>query len=156
MAVLLKDLIDGMDMQMDEYRQFLNKETGVVVSVSNEELSIAEDSEEDDVFSQYPDWQREAIQQALDIDLNWENYIELPNKWEVDEYHIMEQFCDSLDNEKIATTLFSVISGKGAFRRFKDTVQRYGIENRWYSYREEALKKIALSWCEQNNISYRL
>jgi len=156
MAVLLKDLIDGMDMQMDEYRQFLNKETGVVVSVSNEELSIAEGSEEDDAFSQYPDWQREAIQQALDIDLNWENYIELPNKWEVDEYHIMEQFCDSLDNEKIATTLFSAISGKGAFRRFKDTVQRYGIENRWYSYREEALKKIALSWCEQNNISYRL
>lgn len=46
--------------------------------------------------------------------------------------------------------------GKGAFRRFKDTVQRYGIENRWYSYREEVLKNIAINWCENNNISYHL
>lgn len=156
MAVIIKDLVDGMDMQMDEYRQFLNKETGVVVSVSNEASSIAEDSEEDDDFSQYPDWQREAIQEALDIDLNWENYIELPDKWEVNEYHIMERFCSSLDNEKIVEILYSAISGKGAFRRFKDTVQRYGIEKNWYSYREEALKKIAIDWCERNNISYHL
>jgi len=56
MVVKIKDLIDEMDMQMDEYNKYLNKETGEIITVSTEDLSIVEESEEDDDFSQYPDW----------------------------------------------------------------------------------------------------
>lgn len=79
--VKLKDIVDEMEMQIDEYRKYLNKETGEIVTVSSEELSIAEESEEDDDFSQYPDWQQDSIKSAIDVIVNWENYIELPDKW---------------------------------------------------------------------------
>ncbi|MCE5285558.1 MAG: UPF0158 family protein [Pelosinus sp.] len=154
MIMKIKDLVAEMEMQMDEFYKYLNKETGLIVTVSKEEMAIAEESEEDDDFSQYPDWQRASIKDAFDIDVNWDKYIGLPDKQEIDEYRIMERFCNSLDNGKISAALYDAINGKGAFRRFKYTVNRYGIEDRWYSYREEALRGIAISWCERNSISY--
>jgi Uncharacterised protein family (UPF0158) len=156
MPVQIKDLVDAMDMQIDEHRQYLNKETGVIVTVSTEELSIAEESEEGDDFSRYPEWQREFILAALGIIENGDKYVELPDKWEINEYNIMESFCDSVDNENISEALYVAIRGRGAFRRFKDAVIRYRIEKRWYSFREEVLRDIAIRWCEGNDIIYSI
>jgi hypothetical protein len=152
--VKLKDIVDEMEMQMDEYRKYLNKITGEIVNVSTEELSIAEESEEDDDFSEYPDWQQDSIKSALDIIVNWENYIELPDKLEMNEYDIMEEFCGSIKNDRVSNALYSAIQGRGAFRRFKDTIARFGVEDDWYKFREEALRQIAIEWCEENEIMY--
>lgn len=152
--VKLKDIVDEMEMQMDEYHEYLNKETGEIVTVSTEDLSIAEESEEDDDFSKYPNWQQDSIKDALDVIVNWGNYIELPDKWEINEYDIMEEFCGSIKNESISNTLYSAIRGRGAFRRFKDAIIRFRVEDDWYKFREEALKQIAIEWCEENDIMY--
>lgn len=152
--VKLKDIVDEMEMQMDEYKKYLNKETGGIVTVSTEELSIAEESEEEDDFSEYPDWQRDSIMDALDVIENWDNYIELPDKWEINEYDIMEAFCGSIKNDRVSNALYSAIRGSGAFRRFKDAIRRYGVEDDWYKFRDEALKGIAIRWCEENEIVY--
>lgn len=152
--VKLKDIVDEMEMQIDEYRKYLNKETGEIVTVSSEELSIAEESEEDDDFSQYPDWQQDSIKSAIDVIVNWENYIELPDKWEINEYDIMEEFCGSIKNDRVSNALYSAIQGRGAFRRFKDAIIRFGVEDDWYKFRDEALKQVAIEWCEENEIMY--
>jgi len=91
---------------------------------------------------------------ALDIIVNWDKYIALPDKYDINEYSIMENFCFSLDNEKIMNELLYAIRGRGAFRRFKDKVQRLGIQQQWDNFREEAFKEIAIEWCEYNNIPY--
>lgn len=152
--VKLKDIVDEMEMQIDAYRKYLNKETGEIVTVSSEELSIAEESEEDDDFSQYPDWQQDSIKSAIDVIVNWENYIELPDKWEINEYDIMEEFCGSIKNDGVSNALYSAIQGRGAFRRFKDAIIRFGVEDDWYKFRDEALKQVAIEWCEENEIMY--
>lgn len=138
-------------MQFFDYKKYLNKETCDIVAVSTESLSIAEESEDDD-FSQYPIWEREPLMDALDIVLNWDKYVELPDKWEIDEYSIMEKFCNYVEDDRISDALFSAIRENGAFRHFKDTLFRYGIEQDWYSFYEEALKKIAIDWCRYNEI----
>lgn len=38
--VKLKDIIDELEMQMDEYHKYLNTETGEIITVSSEELGI--------------------------------------------------------------------------------------------------------------------
>lgn len=154
MPLKLSELISEMEMQMDEYKTYLNKESCEIVTASAEDLSIAEESDGEDDFVQYPDWQKQSIREALDIVINWDKYVELPDKFEVNEYNIMEKFCFSLDNDKIMNELYSAISGKGAFRRFKDKVNRLGLVKHWESFREEAFKEIAVEWCEQNDISY--
>ena len=54
----------------------------------------------------------------------------------------------------MSDTLYSLIKSSGAFRRFKDAIQDYGIADDWYKYRNKALKEIAIEWCEENGIEF--
>ena len=55
---------------------------------------------------------------------------------------------------KLKENMCRLIKGRGAFRRFKDNIFEYGIEQNWFQYRREAFKEIAIDWCGENNISY--
>lgn len=67
---------------------------------------------------------------------------------------MMESFCYSLSDFKIPDKLFNLIRGKGAFRRFKDSVNRFGISDQWSDYRDMKYKEIAIAFCESKNIDY--
>lgn len=83
-----------------------------------------------------------------------DDYIPLPSSFDIHEYHIMERFCLSITDDKLRDTMSGSIRGRGAFRRFKDNMRRYNIEEDWYKYRDEALKQIAIEWCEENDIDF--
>ena len=52
------------------------------------------------------------------------------------------------------TTLEQVIRGKGAFRRFKNTIRYLGIEDEWYQYQASEYRRKAIEWCEKNELEY--
>jgi hypothetical protein len=66
----------------------------------------------------------------------------------------MESFCLSIPDEKLSELLLNQIRGSGAFRRFKDTIYRYGIEKDWFRFRADAYKEIAIDWLENNDLAY--
>jgi hypothetical protein len=61
--IKLQDLIDALSFQMDETFQYLNRETGEIVTVTREELEVVELGEQDI----YPDWQLAQIELAQQI-----------------------------------------------------------------------------------------
>ena len=152
--VKLRDIIENLEMADDSFRAYYSKTTGEIIVASVEDLGIAEDSEDGDDFNEYPEWQRESIKNAIHIIENWEDYITLPDRFEVNEYSIMEDFCLSIRNERIQDDIYYSIKGKGAFRRFKEKINRYGLDEEWYLFKDNALREIAISWCEDNGISY--
>ena len=86
-------------------------------------------------------------------------YLDLDNEkgiFFVHEYAIMEEFSCSVADQKVSDALQIAIRGKGAFRRFKDVCQRFGMLDQWYSFKTEALKEIAVSWCQENNLEYEV
>ena len=66
----------------------------------------------------------------------------------------MEQFSLSIEDQEISESLYNAIHGRGAFRFFKDSIHRFGIADQWYKYRDAALKRIAIDFCEANSIEY--
>lgn len=44
--------------------------------------------------------------------------------------------------------------GKGAFRRFKQSVRYHGLEQRWYDYLAEAYRELAIRWCAEKGLEY--
>ncbi|TQR15631.1 UPF0158 family protein [Psychrobacillus soli] len=90
----------------------------------------------------------------MDVVENFENYIELPTKHEVNEYEIMEDFCLAVKDQQKKDSLLLEISRKGAFRRFKDKIVEFEIADQWYLYRHERFKQIAIKWCQNNNVNY--
>jgi len=153
--ISLKEIANILDCLMDEWNYYLNKKTGEIVEIQMEYLSIAEESEDDDDFSEYQDWEQDAIREAVDMVENWGDYVELPDKEEVNEYGIIENFCYSQEDDKLRNKLCYAIDGKGAFRRFRDAIIQHGVENDWDSYKHEALCEIAREWCEFHEIDYK-
>lgn len=150
--ISIKAIADKLDCLMDDWKYYLNKKTGEIAEIPLEYMGIAEESEEDDDFSAYQDWEQDSIRDAMAVLDNWSDYVELPDQEEVNEYSIMESFCYSLNDDKLRSRMCNAITGRGAFRRFKDGIVRYGIEGDWYAYKYEALCEIAKEWCEYNEL----
>jgi hypothetical protein len=128
---------------------FLDLDTGQVASVSEDLLSEAEEpgDEEPDL----PDWQKNEWEIAKRI-VSTDRFLELPTTFDLHEWGIMQDFSRSVEPVAIREDLERAIHGAGAFRSFKDAVRRHGIESGWYAFRTEALRQIAVSWCEENQI----
>src|SRR4029453_5698397 len=106
--VKLQDILEGMDFQSDEQSSFLNLTTGEVVSITDEELRGGENHDPPEDF---PDWQHDAIRIARDI-VETEHYLPLPDRFEINEYSIMERFCLSVDDEDMRDDLCDAIRGR--------------------------------------------
>lgn len=78
----------------------------------------------------------------------------LPTQYEINEYKIMVDFIDTIENLEINSNLQRLIQGKGAFKRFKDYCARMNIIQEWYNFRDKRYKEIAIDWCRQNQLEY--
>ncbi len=151
-TVLLKDIVDALEMQFDESSSFLNLDTGQVETVSHELLGEAEEPGDGD--PDLPDWQTGEWEVAKRI-VSTDRFVKLPTKFDVHEWSIMEKFAYSIESDAIQADLLNVLRGRGAFRFFKDTVRRHGIERDWFQFRDEALREIAIEWCEEHRIKWK-
>lgn len=132
-TVNISNIIDELEMMNSDMQSFLNIQTGKIITMF------------DNLESEYA---------TNEIENNTENYISLPTHYDINEYSIMEDFIDSLDDIGIENQLYRAINGKGAFRYFRDTIRNLGIENKWFAFKANAFKEIAIKWCKENNISY--
>jgi Uncharacterised protein family (UPF0158) len=62
-------------------------------------------------------------------------------------YRDMEWFVAEIDNPEIADRLRIAISGRGAFRRFRDTLYRWpDLMTRWYAFSDDRQRGRARAW----------
>jgi hypothetical protein len=97
------------------------------------------------------EWQKQEWEIAKLI-VSSDRFLKLPSKFDVHEWAIMEEFSHSVESDRTRADLLHAIHGAGAFRNFKYVIRRDGIEAAWHAFRAEALKQIALDWCEENHI----
>lgn len=83
-----------------------------------------------------------------------ERFLRFPTKYEIHEYSIMDSFVDDLPAGRIKSELAGAIRGKGAFRRFKQTIRFQGVEQLWYDYQANAYRELAERWCNENDIQF--
>lgn len=134
MKVKLSDIIDAIEMT-DQYSEyFLDKETGKVEWVSDMAMT---QEEQEEVYDR----------------LDERGFYRLPTSFDIHDYDIMEEFVYTLSGSA-RDKLASAIQGKDAFRRFKDTVIRLGIDQEWYDFQSAEYKRKAARWCEDNGIEY--
>ena len=145
----LSSIIDGLDSQSIDIHAYFNMKTGEVVFITDDEIRLAEEGE--DFFDELSEWEKENNEFIIEI-LYGEDYISLPSSFEVHEYGIMEEFCLSIQDDELSDKMYYSIKGKGAFRKFKNNIRKYRLEDSWYKFKEKSLREIAECWCEENNI----
>ena len=148
--VKLSDILKGLEMQGDEVHTFVDRQTGEVVRVTDEDAGAVEDGDD---LSDCADWQKESIEQARLVDADDAGrFVALPDRFEIDEWRMMRDFSLSVEDEAVSSALLNAIQGRGAFRYFKDQLHERGMADRWYAFRDERYRQIALDWCEANGL----
>ncbi len=145
-----EDMVDILESLNSESSAYLEKNSGEIIRTTEEYLDAVE--EERSLIDE-PDWYKAAAEEARQI-LTTDNYLPLPSSFDIDEYRIMEGFCLSRTDRDLGDILYGSIKGSKPFRRFKDTIYRSGIEEDWFRFKHEALKDIAIAWCEGHDIPY--
>lgn len=149
----LDDVAEAMEFDpMLDIRGFLDVETGEVITVGRDELRSVEEIYEEhaslneeidfaEMLAQtdYPDWQKELLLLAEQVDSGYgTRYISLPEADSSAAYKDMVAFIATVENQKLHTQLTRAIEGRGAFRRFKDVVERdHRVRQRWFALRDE-------------------
>ena len=152
MIVSLRDFVDELQMLSDESHAYLNKSTGKIITVTNDDLAIIESGDDWRMFAG-TELEGQFFQQVEKI-LCSDEYLEIPSKFDIHEYEIMERFCLSIPDEEISNVFLDMIRGSGAFRRFKNLLYRYDMEKDWFKFRDEAYKEIAILWLEKKGFAF--
>ena len=134
LPVSLQSVVDEMDVMDDGWVAYINARTGQLVTIS--------------------EYDREESTEALQAEES-ADFILLPSKFDINEYSIIERFCESISDPVLQQELRSAIHGGGAFRRFKDAIRRSRSEDAWYAFRQAAMESIAASFLDTNGISYK-
>jgi hypothetical protein len=129
-AVKLSDIAENIEMASDGAETFYNELTG-------EFYYYNQDFSDDD--------------RDLDEEEGW---LRLPSQRDADEYEMMSEFADIVEDSRKRGQLDIALSGRGAFRRFKDAVNREGIAEEWYAFRDKMYLEFARDWCEDEGIPY--
>jgi hypothetical protein len=148
--VSLRDVVEALDLQSDELRSCLDPDTGEIVTFNEEEAHLAERGE----WDMAPPWMQEhlpRVKRALEDD----RMLELPDRVHIDEWRMMQEFAEEQEQCRCRPELLSAVHGAGAFRHFRNAIQRLGLEDSWFRYREAAFELVAREWLEENNIPYR-
>jgi hypothetical protein len=147
--VRLEDVIDALEMP-ENWEAFLDPDSGEIITVTDEERDYLE--EEDLDPADLPEWQRASLEQARRATES-DRMLRLPDRFEVHEWEIMRQFAQSWP-APISTQLLASIHGSGAFRKFRSGLDRLGLRDEWFAFRDETLQRIATDWLEVHGIAF--
>ncbi len=151
-VISLREVIETLEMQGENCLSYLDPDTGEIVTATEEVRRLAEEPEESQ--DNLPEWQREMVRKVRAM-LASSRCLQLPDRFRIHEWSIMNEFAEAQHSNQVRQELLEAIHGAGAFRMFRSTIRRLGIEKSWYRFHEEALAEIARDWLEAHELPYR-
>lgn len=157
------------DVVRDTFDYYLDLETGEVITLSHEIVSelrtrlsddesdeIGDDLEyiEFDEEPDIPDWMTDEMEIILDVILDESGrYIRIPERDRRIAYRSMRDFIDTIQDPLLKRELSSALDGKGAFKKFKDTLINYPRERKlWHRHNAKAIKKESIEWLKSMGV----
>ena len=150
LPVSLSDVAEAMEGADDQCTVYLQRENGEIVMLTDEEAEHVESREADESL---PEWQRQNLPRVREI-LNSDVFISLPPQAEIEEYSVMERFCESIEKPALRDELLEAIRGRGAFERFKYAIHTRDIAADWYQFRNEAVRTLAADFLASEAVPF--
>ena len=149
-VISLREVVEAMDISGDDSVSYLDPDTGEIVTVTEEDRLLVEEGSPETL----PAWERDMLLKIRTV-LESDRWLELPGRFDIHEWSIMEQFSRMQEHERIHRELMDAVHGAGAFRAFRSAVRRLGVDQTWYQFREHAIEQIARTWLEEHNLQYK-
>lgn len=142
---------------------YLDKETGEIVYLSEDEEWAYRSFEDDDdgpeegrrerliawlPTSDVPEWEHDLVVKYHDFRTRpARRFVDIPRHESSDGYRLMCDFFGTVEDERLRELLAVALDGRGAFRRFKDVLAGYPEEReRWFEFRDAAQDEDIEDW----------
>ncbi|HFU3705927.1 TPA: UPF0158 family protein [Streptococcus suis] len=137
MAVSFQDVVDSLQMisQGDKYYYDSHIDELVYLSVGEFRIEF-----------------REGLEEEIEEDVTG-RFVRLPTYYDFNPYTFMELYISDLTDGDLSGRLSRAIRGRGAFRRFKNELERCDRLEEWYAFETQCYKELVLEWCQENKIA---
>lgn len=149
--VILEDVIFEMEGAIEEWSSYVDRKNGEVMSLPSAALLYVEEGEDPDGY--YGEGGKECFELARRI-CHSDDFVPLPSDFDVHEWSIMRDFCNTVENDSDRQELLQSIHGSGAFRFFKATVERLGLLYDWRCYKDGEIQRIVIEWLQEHSIQW--
>jgi hypothetical protein len=149
LPVPLGDVANELEALSEGMKTYIHRETGELLSLTNEELSFFEEGEEGEDLG----WDEEMLTKLREV-FEAVKWFELPDPFEIHEWEIMRDFADTLPDGRLRAEVLRALNGRRAFRRFKDTLYDLGIQENWFTFKHKAFEEIARKALDEAGIPY--
>lgn len=151
---LLDDITEALECSASEMNAYYDRKTGTTIFLNDDYLRQGAKQKQNIDELNVPNWEKDCLKQARAIVSDTQGrFVPLPGSDDIHEWAIMNRFALSLQGP-LSEKIYRAIRGSGAFRKFEETLDKNGLREKWYRFREQALKDIAIAWCEENNIEF--
>lgn len=149
----LNELAFIMDQRLAEMQHFLDTETGAIHSVADRDLRETDGGDDQssaptpNAALDLPEWQRQAKALAAQIQADGERFVPISPNESYEAYGLMEEFIERVAEPRLRERLADAIAGKGAFRRFKDTLLSHPrVREESFRFDAAAKRRWAAQW----------
>ena len=70
-------------------------------------------------------------------------------------YNLMEEFADSIADERISRQLYRALEKRHPFGEFRYAAERTGVIQKWYDWRDRWQKEQAEEWMRDNGVDFK-
>ncbi|MBS0686849.1 UPF0158 family protein [Streptococcus suis] len=137
MAVSFQDVVDSLQMISQGDRYYYDSRIDELVYLSVGEFRIES---------------REGLEEEIEEDVAG-RFVGLPTYYDFNPYTFMELYISDLTDGDLSGRLSRAIRGRGAFRRFKNELERCDCLEEWYAFETQCYKELVLEWCQENKIA---
>ncbi|NQN84955.1 hypothetical protein HO998_04910 [Streptococcus suis] len=137
MAVWFQDVVDALQMLNQGDRYYYDSYLDELVYLSVEETGLES---------------REGLEEEIEEDVTG-RFVRLPTYYDLNPYAFMERYVYYLPEGDLSDRLSRAIRGRGAFRRFKNELERCDRLEEWYAFETQCYKELVLEWCQENKIA---
>ncbi|HEM4423839.1 UPF0158 family protein [Streptococcus suis] len=137
MAVWFQDVVDALQMLSQGDRYYYDSYLDELVYLSVEETGLES---------------REGLEEEIEEDVTG-RFVRLPTYYDFNPYAFMERYVYHLPEGDLSDRLSRAIRGRGAFRRFKNELERCDRLEEWYAFETQCYKELVLDWCQENEIA---
>ncbi|HFI0076333.1 TPA: UPF0158 family protein [Streptococcus suis] len=134
---MLQDVVDSLQMISQGDRYYYGSHLDELVYLSVEETGPEA---------------REGLEEEIEEDVA-ERFVGLPTYFDFYPYTFMKLYVSDLTDGDLSGRLSRAIRGRGAFRRFKNELERYDRLEEWYAFETQCYKELVLEWCQENKIA---
>ncbi|AER20797.1 TPA: hypothetical protein U1405_000117 [Streptococcus suis] len=137
MTVWFQDVVDSLQMISQGDRYYYDSHIDELVYLSVGDFRIES---------------RDGLEEEIEEDVAG-RFVGLPTYYDFNPYTFMELYISDLTDGDLSGRLSRAIRGRGAFRRFKNELERCDRLEEWYAFETQCYKELVLEWCQENKIA---